>query len=923
MPANDCEDVCSFTACRDKNSSLEDKTPSVGTPPDGRPRINFNGRTSKVYLMPVSITTARSDHDPSLSLFAAVDHNLVDHTQRGNNSRNVFPVNKPSCESSASGDMESNQERLNSDKTLQGFRKSGETSENQDRRSSGQDSAISVSPIMSSFRSDSCPPQSMRGKRARINGRPGRPATANNNKNRRLSRTSLSNGKSESRATISTDVTISASSSSVKAGKTDFIKEILSKVRAESRARRLSRMSEDQRREMLKKHRSSTMSAESLVKWLQEKRKADEDADFIKRRKARARQRFQRIIRLVRRLCGITKRMKIFSVQKTMQTAAESHYHTVYNSKVVSDMAFNKAKFMRGTKEFSRVPNWAKEIIEKPSDMRTDGELRQIHALLRGLKSFDKFTHTIQMVMCKAFTYELIEPERIILRKGHIGQNFYFIYSGSVFVNTEELNPATRRTFVKTEAVLSRGDAFGELSLLRDIKRTATVSSRETCELLVVEREVFAEICPMIFDQELEAKIQFLGNLQIFDKYWSEESLKDLCAEGQIQEFKTNRVVTADCIEDGDSIYICMEGRCRILKYLLLDESFRREEDQGEGDEEVVDLAILLTHQTIGRTIFKREDFTDDKKTSAEHKSSMLSAMHLDYVDRPYAMGETEVAELDEGGNLVIKENIQTNPSSVGFYESFASNMSLSSFMKLQAKKMCKRDIVYLDVGVLKSSQIFNLEELLHPTPRDKGLVLVSNGTKLLRIKRTLLFRLATTEALSFARTIASQQSYPTKEVLINSYGEHTRWEDYKQRVVSDTLTSAGKITSDRELNNRKQIRHQMRRRDNRLQSTLEREQQQDQQQRMMDFGCMSSPAPVREKRSNVWFDGDDFFEDDGRPDSPTPSGLYETAFLVPLPGGGFTTRRNSLLVQKLITPAVDSSQLDIVIDAVTQVRFN
>ena len=27
---------------------------------------------------------------------------------------------------------------------------------------------------------------------------------------------------------------------------------------------------------------------------------------------------------------------------------------------------------------------------------------------------------------------------RVILRKGHIGVNFYFIYSGSVFINVEE-----------------------------------------------------------------------------------------------------------------------------------------------------------------------------------------------------------------------------------------------------------------------------------------------------------------------------------------------------------------------------------------------------------------------------------------------------------------------------------------------------
>ena len=49
---------------------------------------------------------------------------------------------------------------------------------------------------------------------------------------------------------------------------------------------------------------------------------------------------------------------------------------------------------------------------------------------------------------------------RIILRRGHIGHNFYFIFSGSVFVNVEDVNLDGER-FIKTEAILGRGDSFG------------------------------------------------------------------------------------------------------------------------------------------------------------------------------------------------------------------------------------------------------------------------------------------------------------------------------------------------------------------------------------------------------------------------------------------------------------------------------
>ena len=48
----------------------------------------------------------------------------------------------------------------------------------------------------------------------------------------------------------------------------------------------------------------------------------------------------------------------------------------------------------------------------------------------------------------------------MILRRGHVGQHFYFIYSGSVFVNVEDEN-SNGDKFTKTEVVFSKGDSFG------------------------------------------------------------------------------------------------------------------------------------------------------------------------------------------------------------------------------------------------------------------------------------------------------------------------------------------------------------------------------------------------------------------------------------------------------------------------------
>nr|XP_006817128.1 PREDICTED: cyclic nucleotide-binding domain-containing protein 2-like [Saccoglossus kowalevskii] len=612
-------------------------------------------------------------------------------------------------------------------------------------------------------------------------------------------------------------------------------------------------------------------------------------------------------------------RMKEISIQKTVQTATEVHYHVVFHSKEAEEMAFNRANFMKGSKQYPSVPEWAKDIMVKPPMERNESELRKIHALLRGLKSFDKFTHNIQIAMCQSCTYESIESRRVVLRKGHVGLCFYFIYSGSVFVNTEEIHPTTKAVFTKTEAILTKGDSFGELALLRDIKRTATISTRGTCEFFVIDKDVFSSLCPKIFDQELETKVNFVGNVSVFRKHWSMDVIKNLCNEAQIQEFKTNRVITSDNMQD-DWIYMCMEGRCRILKFLSLGAESTQSGDVEKQDSSVIDLALLITEQTIGKKVVRRqEDFRVECKSREEQKKNMLSAMHLEYAEKPYAKGELELAELDESGNAIIKESSTPDPSSQA--DEFLPNMSLNAFIKLQNKKTENQDSVYLDVGVLKPSQVYNFDAILNATVANKGLILVSAGAKVLRLKKQLLFKLATPEALEFSRTLAAQFSYPSQKVLHHSYVQHTKWEYYKQSVVRDTMAAAGKVSS--LTDDRKKIRLNQRRRDNRLKSTLENDhKEQLRLLRLLDARSKSAPSPAMQK---IFARYEEMAaQEDNRCDSSSHWQETDNAFLVPIRGGGSARRKNKLLEEELLMHQIKSpTQLNVVVDVVSEVRFN
>ena len=68
-----------------------------------------------------------------------------------------------------------------------------------------------------------------------------------------------------------------------------------------------------------------------------------------------------------------------------------------------------------------------------------------------------------------------------IVRQGDLGDRYYAIADGSVDVTRDGHHVAT----------LGRGDGFGEIALLRDMPRSATVTVAKDASLLAIEREAF------------------------------------------------------------------------------------------------------------------------------------------------------------------------------------------------------------------------------------------------------------------------------------------------------------------------------------------------------------------------------------------------------------------------------------------------
>jgi MFS family permease len=78
-----------------------------------------------------------------------------------------------------------------------------------------------------------------------------------------------------------------------------------------------------------------------------------------------------------------------------------------------------------------------------------------------------------------------VEPGQVLIAEGDVGDAYYVLESGALAVS---------RAGVPIRVCERRADGVGEIALLRDVPRTATVTARDPSVLLVVRRQEFLEV---------------------------------------------------------------------------------------------------------------------------------------------------------------------------------------------------------------------------------------------------------------------------------------------------------------------------------------------------------------------------------------------------------------------------------------------
>ena len=117
----------------------------------------------------------------------------------------------------------------------------------------------------------------------------------------------------------------------------------------------------------------------------------------------------------------------------------------------------------------------------------------------------------------------------------------------------------------------SAGDSFGELALLRNAHRAASIYCKTDCHFAILERDDFSRIVGRAKESRLSEKVDFLCKFPFFSRY-SRPALQQLSYYFKEKAFSLNQTV----FQSGDpasQIYFIRQGEFQMLEHIPCEKS--------------------------------------------------------------------------------------------------------------------------------------------------------------------------------------------------------------------------------------------------------------------------------------------------------------------------------------------------------------
>jgi CRP-like cAMP-binding protein len=186
-----------------------------------------------------------------------------------------------------------------------------------------------------------------------------------------------------------------------------------------------------------------------------------------------------------------------------------------------------------------------------------------METIAKKMKCFAKYPLQVQRELCRKMTYLTYETGRVIVKQGHLPERFYIILSGTLGVTKRDKDDASGVMFQSNLTTLGPDQTFGELALLNNEPRSASIISRSTVELLAVDRASYVTIIEAYARVEAKEKLDFAKKIPLLKTF--NERVEAVAGIGSIQHFPPNSPIILEG-ERSDKVFFIVKGSCRTVK---------------------------------------------------------------------------------------------------------------------------------------------------------------------------------------------------------------------------------------------------------------------------------------------------------------------------------------------------------------------
>ncbi|RHY32792.1 hypothetical protein DYB32_002240 [Aphanomyces invadans] len=269
-----------------------------------------------------------------------------------------------------------------------------------------------------------------------------------------------------------------------------------------------------------------------------------------------------------------------------------------------------------------KAPTKYKKVVYPKSDGSKELILKAIqnNILFQGLSQGEQ-TDCVDAFQCREH-----EAGVEIITQGDQGEHFYVVQSGTLDILVSvKSNPPIKY------GALTSGMGFGELALLCNTPRAATIKSKSSVVLWALDRNDFREICTTHEAMRHAKAVEFLRQVEVLKKLSSAEVIR-VAAAMQWEEYESNTVLFREG-EMGEHFYVITSGEVQVTKVnpVTATDEFVRVMSSGDHFGELA----LFKDETRSATCTSTTD-VQLLVLSREHFSAMLGSLQ-ELMDRPDA----------------------------------------------------------------------------------------------------------------------------------------------------------------------------------------------------------------------------------------------------------------------------------------------